>query len=571
MQEFQLANKLIEALELYLINKNLPNSTSKLSSSSQMSQAAEEKQDLIASPNKKSLVCLYNQREIINKLNSHEELNCILNILKSQNFLCEEKIEDCKKNLKEYKRLWNILIIKDSFPMLNTLKKIYHVIKIRLHYLNNTISKGLKHLNFLSNLYSKNDQENLQMQISKLNNFGILNLKQKKISLAQFNFKNGLNLLKKFSHALNFNSNISQLAETLLFNLALSYFFEKKFEACYRTLKKIKQAKITCNPFYVYRLGISCLEMELTAIREKNSKESYNDLLEKYVVKNSQFNNSKEKNNIVDYSNRNDENKDDNKILNSANLITSPKSIENKNTFSNYNNNLNDKYENKNDNMDDDGKTSKVYNSYYILKNTEKLFFESEKISEAINSFTSVITLIKNLENLNFNKELSELSDFFNLNNNNTNNTNNTFNPNTNTTNDNIAKNKNKKFISNININNPNNNNNLNNLNNNNQPEKLEKQNKPFPKSSSKSFNNILISSYLNLLFCLSLKNRWTEMLFFINDLEASNLPLLKELNYTVDNYKIEAYMGLNQSYKGNRTFKEKYGKREFYLYMLGC
>lgn len=579
-QEFQIANKLIEALELYL-NKNQPNSTSKISNKSlassassnsnqmQMSQAAEEKQELLASPNKKSLVFLYNQREIINNLNSHEELNCILNILKSKNFLYEEKIEDCRKNLKEYKRLWNILIIKDSFPMLNTLKKIYHVIKIRLHYLNNTISKGLKHLNFLSNFYSKNDQENLQMQISKLNNFGILNLKQKKISLAQFNFKNGLNLLKKFSHALNFNSNISQLAETLLFNLALSYFFEKKFNACYRTLKKIKQGKITCNPFYVYRLGISCLEMELASIREKNAKETYNDLLEKYIVKTSQFNNSRDKNNIVDYSDRNNENKDKNIILDSANLITSPNS-----NILNCNDNLNDNCKNeiKNKNSDNDGKTSKVYNSFYILKTTEKLFFESEKIIEAINYFTSVITLIKNLNNLNLNKELSELCDFFNLNNNNNN-------TNTNSANDNNAKNKNKKFASSLNYNNPsiNNNNNL----NNNQLEISEKRNKLFPKSSSKSFNNILISSYLNLLFCLSLKNRWTEMLFFINDLEASNLQLLKELNYTVDNYKIEAYIGLNQSFKviellkknmanGNYTYTCLDAKANFFSNVMG-
>ncbi len=599
MQEFQLANKVIEALELYL-NKNQANSNNKLSNKSllnsmggtmgssgqkaQISQSGQENYELLNTLNKKSFVNLYNQREIINTSNSHEELNCILNILKSQNFLYEEKLEDCRKNLKEYKRIWNKLILKDSLPMLNTLKKIYHGIKIRLHYLNNNINKGLKHLNFFSNFFSKNDQENLTMQIFKLNNFGILNLKQKKISFAQFNFKNGLNLLKKISFALNFNLNTNQMAETLLFNLALSYFFEKKFEACYRTLRKIKQEKIICNPFYLYRLGISCLEIELAAVRKKNAKAAYNDLLEKYNVKNSQFN-SKDMNDIVDYSfmNMNNENKDENKdknIQSTCNKVISPGNNEynNKN-----NNNLNDNSENeiKNDNPENANnanfsyKVSQVYNSFFILKNTEKLFFESEKISESINHFISLITIIKNYDYFNFHKELSELWEFFNL----KNNINNT----TNNNNNNNPKNKNYKIISN----NQNNENILPNItnnqtdNSNKAAEKFEKH-KTFPKSPSKSFSNILLSSYLNLLFCLSLKNRWTEMLFYLNDLEAyNNFPSVKELNYTLDNYKIEAYLGLNQSYKviellkknmanGNYTYTCLDAKANFFSNKMG-
>ena len=65
----------------------------------------------------------------------------------------------------------------------------------------------------------------------------------------------------------------------------------------------------------------------------------------------------------------------------------------------------------------------------------------------------------------------------------------------------------------------------------------------------NKSYNNILISSYLNVIFCFSLKNKWNDMLFFINDLENSNLPI-KDISYTIDNYKMEAYLGLNQSLK---------------------
>jgi hypothetical protein len=584
LQEFQLAYKLIDCLEAYL-NSNQSRSINKLSnksilnsvnsgSSSQMSQLSDEKQDLLNSPNKKSLINLYNQRELLNKSNSHEELNCILNILKSQNFLYEEKIEDCRKYIKEYKRLWNILIIKESFPMLNTLKKIYHVLKIRLHYMNNTISKGLKHLNFLSNFFCENDQEDLQMKILKLNNFGVLNLKQKKFSLAQFNFKNALNLLRKFSPALNFNSNISQMAESLLFNLALSYFFDKNFEACYNTLKKIKNGKIINNPFFFYRLGISCLETELAAVKQKNTKETYNEILEKFVVKNSQFNSS-EKNTIVDYSNRNNESTEANKIQNSS-FIKSPANIDNSNIIrSNSPININTQNEIINDNSDNCNKTSLVFNSFYILKNTENLFLQSEKIAEAIDHFISVNTLIKNFDNLLFHKELSELCDFYNLNtkntinqiflnnnindNNNKNRTNRNVNNNANNYITNVISNQNDDLIKSEQVENP----------------------KTIPKTISKSLKSILISSYLNLLFCLCLKKRWTEMLFYIRDLESISLPLLKEQNYTLDNYKIEAHMGLNQSYKviellkknmanGNYTYSCLDSQANFFSKVMG-
>jgi hypothetical protein len=64
--------------------------------------------------------------------------------------------------------------------------------------------------------------------------------------------------------------------------------------------------------------------------------------------------------------------------------------------------------------------------------------------------------------------------------------------------------------------------------------------------SEIKSHQQIMTSSYLNLIFALILSEEWNEVLFFCEEFEKSP-NFSRESEYIVDNYKMEAYLTLNQ------------------------
>jgi hypothetical protein len=61
-----------------------------------------------------------------------------------------------------------------------------------------------------------------------------------------------------------------------------------------------------------------------------------------------------------------------------------------------------------------------------------------------------------------------------------------------------------------------------------------------------KSHNQLITSSYLNLIFTNILNQNWSEVLFHCKEFERSEY-YNKDISYVIDNYKIEAYLGLNQ------------------------
>lgn len=506
--EFNFAAYLLEFLESYVNNNN--NSSNMSSKSIGKANASSSPQNLVANSasidnaegikylNQKALQSLYTQREIITKSNSTEELNCILSILRAKNFLSEERIDEALRHLKEHKRLWNILIIKDEIPILNTLKKIQHCLKMRIHYLNSNINKSLKHLNNLANLGNKGDSLNLSFEISKFNNLGVINLKQKKYSMAAFNFKFALNLLKNSSKSANFDINISELGQNLLFNLGLNYFYERKFDKAYKTLKKIKGTLQLNNPFYFYRLALCCIEMQFELAEKNNRQFCYNDMLEKFEVKNSQFNPN------CSSANTNSNNAGNN--LEMENLAAE-----------NVNNQNKQQSQHDKESKEELG-GNRLYNSFYILKNSRTNLKEAELISEATQYLIRVINIIKTFDNNNYKDTSSNLLfpsvlEFFS-----------SYDANSKDSNKPLSASEEGR--------------------NNNKKQGLGA--KGFKKYRSKSINSILISSYLNLLFCLSLREHWSEMLFYILQVETSNLAS-ESTSFILDNFKMEAYLGLNQ------------------------
>jgi hypothetical protein len=74
-----------------------------------------------------------------------------LTLFKSYKFLLEDKIEDSKKLLKEYKRIYTSCKFKDHHPIFNTTKNLYYYLKIKIDFHNNAFFKCYKHLNNLIN------------------------------------------------------------------------------------------------------------------------------------------------------------------------------------------------------------------------------------------------------------------------------------------------------------------------------------------------------------------------------------------------------------------------------------
>jgi hypothetical protein len=62
--------------------------------------------------------------------------------------------------------------------------------------------------------------------------------------------------------------------------------------------------------------------------------------------------------------------------------------------------------------------------------------------------------------------------------------------------------------------------------------------------------NEIIINTYLNLLFCLSLKNNWLEMIFIIKDYYNKKISSNRIVSLKILLFKLEAYVNLNNSSK---------------------
>ena len=81
--------------------------------------------------------------------------------------------------------------------------------------------------------------------------------------------------------------------------------------------------------------------------------------------------------------------------------------------------------------------------------------------------------------------------------------------------------------------------------------------------------NDFIINIYFNILFCLSLKNNWLEIIFFIKDFNRRNLTNNKIILLKILLYQLEAYINLNQESKIKETINKikNHKKCDFYLF----
>ena len=103
---------------------------------------------------------------------------------------------------------------------------------------------------------------------------GIHQLKQKRYSYAEYCFKFCENLIRKNESVTYFYLN------NVLYNIALCYFYSKKYEKCYKILSSLKGLDLmSTNPYFFYRLGLCCLERELQDKKISSNEDNLNDVV----------------------------------------------------------------------------------------------------------------------------------------------------------------------------------------------------------------------------------------------------------------------------------------------------
>ena len=252
---------------------------------------------------------LFDDNEIISYLNNNEIIHpfnknnpnlkdafAYITLLKVLN-----DIENAKKYFIEYKNLLVDNKYQEGLKIFTKLKSIYNMIKVKINYHNNLLSKNLNKISFL-----RDSLDSIEDKFFFYNSVGIINLKLKNFHFAEMLFKTGIQIYKSFnmnsySKIDTYDDGILQKNEYLCFmkfNLGLSLFYQRKFKDAYIIFKELINIKSMNKNIYLwYRLGISSLEIYI-----ENMKKILNSVKkekkDKNIVKKNEENGGKEKNNI---------------------------------------------------------------------------------------------------------------------------------------------------------------------------------------------------------------------------------------------------------------------------------
>lgn len=274
--------------------------------------------------------CLYQENSIVIKyLNLSEVFNpfnptwddsyCYLNLLKALYFIKfkqykeidevnndkEKKIDEnfiiAKKYLKEFKKMYNNCNYKEELMNFNRLMGFYAINKCYYYYLTNNIEKSFIKLSLIKQSLYKSNEHKLFYH----NSLGILYLKEKKYNLSEYYFKLGINYFKSLNNITYMKE--SKANEDLLYykfdyfikmkyNLSLALFYNKKYREAYTNLKQISTVNfIKNNPFFWYRYGLVSLNLYLFNLRAKYfefSQKRENIKLKEKIKDTSEYNNS---------------------------------------------------------------------------------------------------------------------------------------------------------------------------------------------------------------------------------------------------------------------------------------
>ena len=494
--------------------------------------------------NENNIIIKYlNHIEIFNPFNpTWDDASCYLNLLKSlyhikynkniferdlddYNNEQDNEINKVKKYLKEFKKRYNNCNYKEELVNFNRLKGLYAINKCYYYYLVNNLNKSLYKVSSIKQGLFNDSNE---YKLFYFNSLGIINLKLKKYENAEYYFKAGINLFKEINNWNNPNDDIifyrMEFAIKMKYNLSLVLFYNKKYYEAFLLLSEIQNFDIIKNNIYFwYRYGLTTLNLYLKLLekikKDKEKEKEKNELNYKYINKKSNNKNYNIINNDFNDNNSDDSKKEKDDLFIEFEKEYGFKENSNDNNFDNNSNNQNIKKI-----FIDLGMNKKELNNSIIgqEKNKNKKFPKREIIKKkdsnnkndiskylllSINCFKKVILLFKKPQFINkrSNKMYEELKSILNF----------------------YTKNEESKLINKIITNESESLYNFNDLN--------------------ISENSLFTNCYMNLLFCLSLNEKYTEILLLIKAFPTSiinnNINIKNKLNY----YKLSSMLNLSK------------------------
>ena len=272
-------------------------------------------------PNKKnfnenSIIIKYlNNNEIYNPFNpTWDDAFCYLNLLKSLYHIKynknsnndnnmndeDEAYNDVKKYLKEFKKGYNNCNYKEELVNFNRLNGFYTINKCYYYYLINNINKSLYKVSLIKkSLYDYSNE----YKMFYFNSLGIINLKLKNYEISEYYFKTGINLFKNIIKNNNPNDDIifcrTEYLIKMKYNLCLALFNNKKYYEAYLIFNEIQDFDIIKNNInFWYRYGLTTLNLYLMLIKKIN-KDKLNEKQKQNYISKKKKSNNKSNNNIV--------------------------------------------------------------------------------------------------------------------------------------------------------------------------------------------------------------------------------------------------------------------------------
>ena len=455
-----------------------------------------------------------NRKEILNPFISNwKNLFSYSNFLKLINDKSRDNLDDFKKKLVESKD-------KKMKPINYRYHILFDCLDIKKAYDKNSYDIYNKIERFNSKKY-------LNREIYYLNILGIIFMKKKKFTVSIIFFQKGLkrymNILKN-KNAINsdekfFSFRIDYIT-AFLYNISLCKFYLKEYHKCIKILELLLTFDCNKNNYFLFfRLALCYLEIYIKCI--SNNDTFFNLNINKVIgYENNKNNNIKIKNDksstSINIDNESSENlsgqfESKDNVTKGTDDIKQADLIDKNlvNLFLNYS------YYNYNENNETNIKK-------IILRNTKQNIVQKKSDSDIndINSYLDkAIKYLKKILNINkinvFSNSIKSIYEFF-------------F----------------SHIKDDINI-------------------------KDISHKNKKIQSDLILNTYLNILFCLSLKNNWLEMLLTIKDFNSKKIITTKTNILKVLLFQLEANVNLNRQNKIIETINKikNYKKNEFSVF----
>ena len=455
-----------------------------------------------------------NRKEILNPFISNwKNLFSYSNFLKLINDKSRDNLDDFKKKLDESKD-------KKMKPINYRYHILFDCLDIKKAYDKNSYDIYNKIERFNSKKY-------LNREIYYLNILGIIFMKKKKFTVSIIFFQKGLkrymNILKS-KNAINsdekfFSFRIDYIT-AFLYNISLCKFYLKEYHKCIKILELLLTFDCNKNNYFLFfRLALCYLEIYIKCI--SNNDTFFNLNINKVIgYENNKNNNIKIKNDksstSINIDNESSENlsgqfESKDNVTKGTDDIKQADLIDKNlvNLFLNYS------YYNYNENNETNIKK-------IILRNTKQNIVQKKSDSDIneINSYLErAIKYLKKILNINkinvFSNSIKSIYEFF-------------F----------------SHIKDDINI-------------------------KDISHKNKKIQSDLILNTYLNILFCLSLKNNWLEMLLIIKDFNSKKIITTKTNILKVLLFQLEANVNLNRQNKIIETINKikNYKKNEFSVF----